>query len=168
MDCESLEELRLPQGLVRIGAGAFKNCISLKKVFIPHGTRFIGKYAFSNNLSLEYIYLPDTIEHIGRFVFLGCPNIKGIYCSNRMVRRIFLGSFDYDIELRFEEIRQKTPPKMALENFFWERKNHFSKSSTIRESILTLFLCVSRNMRTEKLPDIPDDVWCHSLSMIEC
>ena len=44
--CEKLEVLTLNEGLLEIGAGAFKNCTSLKEIVIPSTVTKIDESAF--------------------------------------------------------------------------------------------------------------------------
>lgn len=55
---------------------AFINCESLKNVYISDGVKTIGRSAFEKCSNLESIDLPNTITHSYTDAFLGCSNLK--------------------------------------------------------------------------------------------
>ena len=55
---------------------AFINCESLKNVYISDGVKTIGRSAFEHCSNLEIIDLPNTITHSYTDAFLGCSNLK--------------------------------------------------------------------------------------------
>ena len=59
-----------------IGNYAFINCESLKNVYISDGVKTIGRSAFEHCSNLESIDLPNTITHSYTDAFLGCSNLK--------------------------------------------------------------------------------------------
>ena len=93
----------IPNYVVTIEAGAFKNCRNLKSVIIPSTVKSIGEEAFywcsslnsvvieGNNLksigedafvycsSLMRIELPKSVKDIGSYAFLYCSNLYAIH-----------------------------------------------------------------------------------------
>ena len=63
-DCKLLEYITLPSTLLEIGHSAFRSCSNLREVIFSDGLQKIGVWAF-RNCSLENIKLPATITEIG-------------------------------------------------------------------------------------------------------
>ena len=77
-NCESLEEIKLPSGITKIGVGAFANCGSLKEFTIPANVGTIGEMAFALCVKLEKITIPKSVKKIGAAAFALCP-LETIY-----------------------------------------------------------------------------------------
>lgn len=76
-DC-SLEEVVLPDTLIKIGYSDFLCCESLKSIEIPDTVISIDGNAFCSCDNLETITLPDSLEAIGSDAFLNCNSLKSI------------------------------------------------------------------------------------------
>lgn len=74
-DCTALESIRLPGSIPQIPAAAFLNCTSLKTAELCEGIRFIGANAFRDCTSLESIALPKSLQSIESCAFLGAPKL---------------------------------------------------------------------------------------------
>ncbi|MBR5259149.1 MAG: leucine-rich repeat domain-containing protein [Eggerthellaceae bacterium] len=59
-----LAEVQLPEGLVEIGAGAFKGSRALRNINVPESVRVIADEAFLDT-NIESIYLPANLERLG-------------------------------------------------------------------------------------------------------
>ena len=77
-DCKELNELKIPESVISVGASAFKNCSKLKRIIFNNGIDKIGEFAFKNCSSLKNIVLPDTIGKICMGAFSGCKNLEEI------------------------------------------------------------------------------------------
>lgn len=75
---ESLEDIVLPNSLVKIGDGAFYGCTSLKKVSVTSGVKSIGNYAFSNCTALVEVSLPNSLTFLGDCAFEDCKTIDNL------------------------------------------------------------------------------------------
>lgn len=75
---KSLVSIVLPEGLRKIGDGAFANQKSLVSVKIPKSVKKIGTSAFENCPSLLSLELPDGIKEISRTLLQGCAALKEI------------------------------------------------------------------------------------------
>ena len=75
--CPSLEEVRLPEGLVSIGANAFSFCDKLHTVNFPSTLRTISEGAFSS-APLASIVLNEGLESIGALAFTGNSNLRTV------------------------------------------------------------------------------------------
>lgn len=71
-----LEEVKLPQSMTYVEAGAFEDCSSLKKVVFGSEVTSIGAFAFEGCKSLEYIELPAKLKTIGEWAFYRCSSLK--------------------------------------------------------------------------------------------
>lgn len=71
-ECQSLENLILPEGLTHIGDSAFSVCKSLQGLFLPKTLIHIGDNAFSWCLALKYLVFQNKIKSIGQDAFRRC------------------------------------------------------------------------------------------------
>ena len=62
---EGEREAVIPEGVVEIGEGAFKDNSSLRKVVLPAGLRKIGDFAFCGCKKLESVVFNDDLVAIG-------------------------------------------------------------------------------------------------------
>ena len=63
-----VKKVILPEGLVSIGADAFRDCIYLEEVTLPSTLEVIGTWAFINT-NLKEIELPESLEGLGKNPF---------------------------------------------------------------------------------------------------
>ena len=75
------DALRLPAGLLRIGAGAFAGDAAITSIVIPEGVVEIESGAFSGCASLEEVTLPTSLERIGDGAFAGCEALRVFYAT---------------------------------------------------------------------------------------
>lgn len=83
--------------VTKIDDNAFLNCYSIREISIPEGIKSIGNNAFENCSSLKLINIPDSVSDIGDNAFLNCSNLNNVkfgqglktigksafkYCSN--------------------------------------------------------------------------------------
>ena len=106
----SLSRLSIPESVVSIGDGAFKNCYGLGQgvitvdgcvltvnpvhtpdwtllpmdgdVILPEGTRLIADGAFRECTDLTSISIPDSVAVIGDYAFSRCASLEGIAIPN--------------------------------------------------------------------------------------
>ncbi len=79
--CIYLREIKLSSSLKRIEDEAFNYCESLEKVEFPEGLTYIGNGAFSGCESLEDFVLPESLQTIGELAFFDarfCGSIRSI------------------------------------------------------------------------------------------
>lgn len=70
--------LVLPDGVKKIGYGAFSGVSGLKKIVIPASVTEIEAYAFANNITLESVEIKGNLEKIGDYAFDDATNLKQI------------------------------------------------------------------------------------------
>ncbi|MBQ3465787.1 MAG: leucine-rich repeat protein, partial [Firmicutes bacterium] len=102
MDCSSLKNITIPEGVTNIGncafwdsgltsvtfeegsklttidAGAFAGCQSLGAITIPEGVTSIKKNAFYSCNSMETITIPESVTSIGEYAFYNCFSMTTI------------------------------------------------------------------------------------------
>ena len=81
MNCSSLANIKIPEGLTRIGRKTFSCCTSLTTINIPSSVTSIGIDAFKLCSSLANIKIPEGLTSIGTSAFAGCNQLK-ITCAN--------------------------------------------------------------------------------------
>lgn len=72
-----LKTIKLPDGLTRIGEGAFSGCSSLKSLTLPESLKSIGIGAFFF-AGLERIAIPQSITELKPQVFFNCKSLKEV------------------------------------------------------------------------------------------
>jgi uncharacterized repeat protein (TIGR02543 family) len=70
--CLKLTSVNIPEGITRVGSGAFKGCSSLSTILIPATVTSIGAGAFEGCKSLSYLSIPAGVTEIGSQAFAGC------------------------------------------------------------------------------------------------
>ena len=75
-DFVMLEEVKLPDGLIKLNSNAFRNCISLTAIKLPDTLQVIADSVFSGS-GLIYIDLPEGLLEIGNGAFQNCKSFKG-------------------------------------------------------------------------------------------
>ncbi len=74
----SLTEFEIPEGVVKIGDGAFRECKNLRRVTFPSTLKYIGRHAFHDCVSLADVKFPPSLGYIGYNAFTGC-DLKEVY-----------------------------------------------------------------------------------------
>ena len=74
--CE-LSEYEIPEGVVRIGKGAFLKT-KVAKVIIPETVETIGTDAFWGSTVLTDITIPDSVKELGGYSFSSCSNLTNV------------------------------------------------------------------------------------------
>lgn len=78
----SSKEVSVPEGVVKIGGGAFSGCGDLAHLMLPSSVAEIADFAFRNCVNLETIDLPEGITKIGERAFIGCKKLAHLMLPN--------------------------------------------------------------------------------------
>ena len=84
-NCENLTSVTFPSSLTSIGASAFKQCWKLTSVDIPDGVTSISGYAFQDCHELTSVKIPSSVKSIGEGAFLGCKTLTSIKIPDGVV-----------------------------------------------------------------------------------
>lgn len=66
---DMLQEVILPESIINVGEGAFRNRKNLKKIILPEGIKVLPKELFDGCYSLESIYIPKIVDDISQTAF---------------------------------------------------------------------------------------------------
>lgn len=81
-DCTRLQSITIPDSVTEIGTEAFKHCTNLQSITISNSVTRIGDGAFSDCASLQSITIPNSVTKIGYFTFSGCTSLQSIEIPN--------------------------------------------------------------------------------------
>jgi hypothetical protein len=84
---------RIPDGVARIGKGAFRDCVALTSVTIPDSVTSIGEWAFRDCVALTNVTIPDSVTSIGEWAFLCCNALTSVNIPDG-VKEINMGVFN--------------------------------------------------------------------------
>ena len=69
---DSIQSVRVAEGITTVGANAFAGCTALTEVQLPESVTYIGAGAFSGCTALAGIELPETVVTLDDQAFSGC------------------------------------------------------------------------------------------------
>ena len=78
MSCSSLVEVAIPEGVKYIESSAFFGCSSLTSITIPNGVTKIQYDAFGSCTSLESVVIPSSVTEIGDSAFKWCSSLTEV------------------------------------------------------------------------------------------
>ena len=98
----SVESVILSDSLEIIPNDCFNNCTKLKSITFPQNLYSIGEYAFYNckNLSPTIVF-PERLQYIKAYAFTNCTSIKKMFFSDRLIKI----STDAFTNVKFEQIK---------------------------------------------------------------
>ena len=131
----------VPQGIVRIGTGAFWANFAIEEVVLPEGLECICGDAFVYCENLKQVNIPSSVTEMGDDPFAGCLNIE---IENRSAHFINENGVLFDSTKRFlihytagkEETEYIIP-----ESVTWIGKHSFYKCQNLR------LVTITRNVR---------------------
>ncbi len=77
-DLPILNEIIIPDTVMKIGQNAFSGCISLDNLNMPEGITEIDDYAFYGCTNLKTMRMPNSLVKIGRYSFSGCSDLTTV------------------------------------------------------------------------------------------
>ncbi len=81
-DCSGLENVKILNGVKRIGGAAFYNCTNLNDIVIPDSITDIGINAFYGCTGLTSIKIPEKLENINNHAFINCSALERVEVDN--------------------------------------------------------------------------------------
>ena len=99
--CTALKEINIPNSVTEIGEWAFSSCTALEEINIPNSVTKIGEYAFSSCTALEEINIPSSVTKIEKSVFVRCTALKEINIPNSVTK---IGEYAFSNCKALEEI----------------------------------------------------------------
>jgi len=76
-NCNSLEDVELPDTIKKIGDNSFFGCEKLS-ITLTENIKTIGNSAFNGCKNLSFLSMPIFLQHIGRQAFKNCKALSGI------------------------------------------------------------------------------------------
>ncbi len=80
--CNGITSVTIPNSVTSIGSGAFWNCYGPTSITIPNSVTSIGDHAFSGCTRLTSITIPDGVISIENNVFSGCSKLTSVTIPN--------------------------------------------------------------------------------------
>lgn len=77
-DADTVTEVVLPDSVTTIDTYAFDGCTALERITLGSGVTVIGKDSFQNCTALTEITIPDNVTTLGEGAFLGCTSLKRV------------------------------------------------------------------------------------------
>ncbi|MBR5528019.1 MAG: leucine-rich repeat protein [Clostridia bacterium] len=74
----------LPQSVITIGEGAFRDCAALTAVQLLEGVHNIEKAAFAGCSNITDFVIPNSVTTLGSHIFSACRNLTGVTVSNKV------------------------------------------------------------------------------------
>ena len=105
LDCETLENITIPESVKFMGDRAFENCTSLKSVTIPKNLKKVSWHAFDNCTSLKSVTISEGVEYIDTSAFENCTSLKSVTIP-QSVTMISIMAFGY-----YSYTEEKTDPE---------------------------------------------------------
>ena len=80
----TIENIRIPGSIKKIGNVAFSNCPNLKSVTIEEGVLSLGMCCFGGCRELTEVILPDSLEIVDNFVFARCTALEEVAFGSKL------------------------------------------------------------------------------------
>lgn len=77
-DCDNLNSVKLPEGLIKLGNGVFHSCENLVNVELPSTLKEIGPYCFKYCSELKELIIPKSVQNIYEGAFANCTSLNSI------------------------------------------------------------------------------------------
>lgn len=121
--CQNLREIILPDSITHIGSNAFQLCCALKYLRLPENLLEIEWEAFSYCFELLSLEIPETVRYIGNRAFERCESLTQIRIP-RNVRHIGRRVFEGDYDLRQIVVDAENPRFVCVSGALIDREEH--------------------------------------------
>ena len=97
---KSIVSVTIPNTVTVIDGYAFQGCSSLANITIPELVTKISSKAFGNCSSLTDITIPESVTTVGYEAFYGCSTLTSVYCQSATPPTLGSRTFDGNAENR--------------------------------------------------------------------
>lgn len=84
-ECQELEKVTLPEGLIFIDDSAFSECHNLAQINLPSTLEYILEDAFSQT-ALKHVVIPDNVAKVSTYCFEECKQLETVKLGRYCVR----------------------------------------------------------------------------------
>ena len=116
------EKIVIPDGIVGIDSGAFKNSPA-KEIEFPDTLTYIGANAFGGS-GIKSLILPDSIEYLDPRALNGCNELESVYIP-ASVTYIYFGELEYNRSLKYITVAEDNPQYYAYDNIIYEKGTNY-------------------------------------------
>mgnify|MGYP002532915277 CR=1 FL=1 len=81
-----LLSVQFPEGLKFIGRNSFENCYYLEEVTLPEGLEEIREGAFYDSQNIVSVYMPQSVTEIGEYAFYYCCGMQDLILSQNITQ----------------------------------------------------------------------------------
>lgn len=120
---ELITELKIPDGVTRIGKMAFYKCASLESVAIPDSVTEIEEDAFGVCTALETLTIPDSVERVGAYAFADCTSLASAEIGSGL-SQIGRGFLSYCDSLTSLSVSDKNTGLVSLDNVLFGKADN--------------------------------------------
>ena len=93
VQCNQIEEIVMPKGIISIGDIAFHSCEKLQSMNIPEGVKNIGEGAFAWCKELKSVTIPSSVTETEPWIFLECRNLQSVYSDIPSPSPVWIATF---------------------------------------------------------------------------
>ena len=146
-----ITDIRLLDGILKIGKRAFAGCTELVSIELPETTLKIDSEAFYGCSSLEAVTLPESLEELGSKAFMGCNSLREVRIP-ATVKKIDESAFEgcYNLEsVVFYEVDNDV-------NVFDEKEDSDDDNAKPIEPVLAIGKSAFQNCTSLKSIKLPE------------
>lgn len=103
-ECQELEKVTLPEGLIFIEDSAFSECHKLAQINLPSTLEYIYEDAFAET-ALKHVVIPDNVAKVSRHCFEECKELETVKLGKYCVR-LGSGVFGNCEKLRYIQLNE--------------------------------------------------------------
>lgn len=122
--CTQLRRVKLPEGLLSIGAWAFLSCSSLEEIVVPNSVTTIGTKCFEYCTGMKKCTLGTGLQEIASYAFVNCQSLAEVVIhSEGLTLKGSGGTFPYCKQLGVIRCSSATAPVCEVSNQFTDTTN---------------------------------------------
>ena len=172
----------IPDGVIVIGANAFRDCDDVTSIVIPEGVVRIEGDAFSNCDALVSVTVPSSVRYIEDGAFASCPGLKAINVSKNNPYYRFTHGALYDRAMKTliccpGSVESYTIPNgvKTIGNYAFDGCQGLANLN-IPKGVTSIGDCAFMNCCSLRTVEIPDGVtsigefafiWCSNLKKVD-